>query len=200
MDLNNVFSLLNGGLWQDYNGFLREEKENNNPIGKEILQSSYALVGLTFIIAILAGFIGPDTALGIFVFLTLFGVLGNVYKFILCAIKRKKISDNAYDIEVTPHKLKLIRNCEHRMGLCYWNTYIDNKLLLLPIYDRIVKGCSDSYILHQNGKYGIYSFNTNNIIAECVYDKIEVFSESIYILYWNGNILKMNFKGDRIMI
>lgn len=194
MELNNFFSLLNEGIWQDYDGFLREEKSQNNPIEKQ-----FGKVFAAFLVIILMGIatIGIEYYLVIIVFC--FGIY-LIYGFVSRVMKRKAISDNAYDIEVTPNKLKVIRNFKHKMGLCYWNNYIDNKLLLPPIYDRIVKGCSESYILSQNGKYGIYSFEAKKIIAKCAYDKIEVISETIYRLYRNGNVFKMNTNGDRILI
>ena len=205
MEIDNVFKLLNEGLWQDYSGFLRNERENNNPTGKELEKALTGGIAAMFFGLIVVGFIGAivfeNDKIGLYgalVLLLLFVGMW-IFAFISYAMNRKEISDNAYDIEVTPHKTKMIRNREHYIGLCYWNNYTDNKLLLPANYEKIEKGCGESFIICHKGKYGIYSYDGNKIIADCVFDRIEVLSETVYQLSKNGDISKMNLNGDRVL-
>lgn len=179
MDEKALYKILTTVLWQDFSGFLREEKEKEPDKFDDILKTIICLMIpiLNVIILVL----------------------------LLCMIietimNRKKIIQNAYDIEITPSNIKLIRNCANQYGLCRWNGYSDNELLIASVYDNIEKGSETTYILKKDGYLGLFSIETKSIIAECVYDKIENISGSIFKLSRSGKETKINAKGDRVMI
>lgn len=204
MDNSDILNLLNSTLWKDYKGFLRDEKRDNNPTEKELNKFLSGSLAVMFFGLIFVGLIGAVVLDNDKAGLVAAIVLEVVYiavcfgAFIKIVSDRNEISTVAYDIESTPHKVKIIRNRAGKLGLCYWNNYIDNKLLLRCDYDKIEEEGENIYILYNSQKYGLYNAELRRIIADCKNERIERVSEKTYNLFHNNHVEKMNSNGDRM--
>lgn len=195
MDAKDLFSILNSTLWQDYKGFVREEKEKDKNC-VSALECIMMLVGSSIMMGIFAAVVEcPQVMLAIPMISPFVLIL-----YLAKNVPQLRIKKNAYDIEATVDDIKLIRNKRGKMGLCEWEKYTSCCLLCKSKYDSIKRAENKTFIMEKNGKYGLYSGLMKKIIAECRYDKIESISDEIFALYYKGGMSKMNSKGDRILI
>lgn len=66
--------------------------------------------------------------------------------------------------------------------------------VILPEYDKIIKGSSDFYIVQQSNKYGLID-DRGVVIANCEYDNISVTMSYLFIVEKNGLKGGYNSKG-----
>lgn len=195
MDSEKLFSFLNSTLWQDYKGFVREEKEKDKDC-VSVLECIMMLVGGSVMTGIFAAVVEcPQIMLAIPITSPFVLIL-----YLAKNVPQLRIKKNAYDIEATVDDIKLIRNKRGKMGLCQWKKYTSCCLLCKSKYDSIKRTENNTFIMEKKGKYGLYSGLMKKIIAECRYDKIEPISDEIFALYYKGSMSKINYKGDRILI
>ena len=112
---------------------------------------------------------------------------------------RRSITNCTYDIEVNTKNYKVIRNKDGKIGLCYWEDWYHNSLLIKPIYTAIERVDDISYILKTNGRYGLYNGNRKKIILACKYDMITNVHDDVYEVIINREKAKYNIEGDRIL-
>ena len=96
--------MLNSTLWQDFKGFLRDE-----------INKDKGTVEMPFIIRELFVWL---------IFLTLSPILilampKYLFAVLLSPFRRRRITNMAYDIEVTTSKYKLIRSQKGKYGICF---------------------------------------------------------------------------------
>ncbi len=190
MNRSNLFSAATGVIWQDFKGFKRSEKDCkfneifhwtdsaidklDNPI---IALLCIALIPLIFAFMILWWFLGPLSA----------------------AINRNSISNNAYDIELTPHQYKLTRNKKEKIGVCYWLNWYNCKMLLTLNFDSIVRFDEETFVINKNGKFGLYNAKKDKIVVSC--KNSSFFIDGAFVTFdSNGKKQKFNKYGERIMI
>lgn len=185
MAYKKIYNLLNECLWQDINGFIRYEKEKAPKLDNEKEWAFLLLlvpgINLIFMIAQIVYWI----------------IL--LHTMLKGRNSRRKITRYAYDIEVSTSDYKFIRTKEGLIGLCFWEDWYSNFLLLKPKYTTIDRINDYSYILKQNDLYGLYNANRKAIILPCKYDKITNIRDDIYEVTLNNGKSKYNIEGDRIL-
>lgn len=186
MEAKNIFDLLNSTLWQDFKGFLRDE-----------INKDKGTVEMPFIIRELFVWL---------IFLTLSPILilampKYLFAVLLSPFRRRRITNMAYDIEVTTSKYKLIRSQKGKYGICFWENILENKLLLKSKYDKIVRSESgNAFILEKNGLFGLYGANVQKIILDCKYTSISNLHDDIFLAKKGETECKYNSMGDRILL
>lgn len=185
MDAKNIFNLLNSTLWQDFNGFQRDEIDKDKGTVEMPFIIRELFVWLIFFI------LSPILILAMPKYL--FAVL-------LSPFRRRRIASMAYDIEVTTSKYKLIRNQKGKYGLCFWENTLENKLLLKSKYDKIMRSEEAVFIIKRNSLFGLYNAKQQKIILDSQYTSITHIHDNIYLAIKNGITKKYNSMGDRILL
>lgn len=195
MDSKELFSILNSILWQDYKGFVRDEKDKDKDY-TPVLSYIMVLVVMAVMLGVFATVVDcPQVMLA----LPMVSPLIIIF-YLTKEIPLWRIKKNAYDIEATVNDIKIIRNKRGKMGLCQWKKYTSCCILCKSKYDNIKRLHNDTFIMEKKGRYGLYSGFMMEIIAECRYDKIEPLSDEVFALYYKGGMSKINYKGDRILL
>ena len=185
--MNNIelFEKLTSVLWQDYKGFIRYENDKAPKLTKENDWSWLLLfVPIINILYILMMFVAYIALLVIIIK----GILS-----------RRTIARYAYDIEVNTYNIKLIRNKEGNIGICNWEDWYNNKLLIKPSYNNIQRIDEYSYIIKKDCKFGLYNAKQEKLILDCQYDSISNIHDNVYEAHQNGQMTKYNIEGDRIL-
>lgn len=181
MDSKELFSILNSTLWQDFNGFLREDESNFSML-KDIYITLVCIVFSPFLLLLSHKLL---------------------YYFLLFPFQRRRVAKFAYDIEVTTSDFKLIRNKDGKCGLCMWNTKNEPKvkLLLKSRFDKITRSESgNAFILEKKGLFGLYGANVQKIILDCKYTSISNLHDDIFLAKKGETEYKYNSMGDRILL
>ena len=114
-------------------------------------------------------------------------------------IKRSKISNYAYDIELTPNVYKTIRDKSGNLGICYWYNWYNCCLLLVPKYNRIQRIDNDGFIVSTKGKFGIFNAKLQKMVVKPMYSSYEIVGN--FVNFSNKNTTeKFNKYGERIML
>ena len=113
--------------------------------------------------------------------------------------KRKKISINAYDIELTPNIYKLIKDKSGKIGICYWYNWFNCRLLLESKYENAFHLGEDAFVVKDNGKFGIYNAKKRTIVVPLNFSNMRF--DGDFVILSNKDITeKFNSYGERIMI
>lgn len=121
----------------------------------------------------------------------------------------------AYDIQNSwCNNVKIVRNKKGMYGICFWENWIKNRMLLGFHYDLIIQTIiqknDDKYemeacILKRKDKYGLYNKYMRKIVMKCQYENItpvydEGFNDIIFIAIKGEQTTYHNSKGDRVKI
>jgi hypothetical protein len=185
-------------VWRRTDVFMKEEKESGNEIADNF-----------FIIMLLPPLVG--LGVGLFyqtisdgdIQMVVISLLGMVlaYPFLIPKVMipylRMRRIKKTSEIELTNNPYKLIRTKTGKMGICYWETYGNAKLLLKPKYDNIELGFNGSYVVKYKDKYMLYNVFLKMFVADKC-DYIIKYEEDVYLFIKGDEVSLMTPMGDRV--
>lgn len=180
MDGNKINELLNTILWEQVSSFMQKEEQK-----KPDMNPFHNLDWYYWVIPIINLY-------------CIFILIPWVWCLVVMARRRRKnLIKIAQKIESTPKDLKLVLGYNNKIGLYYWNNWMDQSLLLYPKFDSIEELGEKAYVTSVEGKYGLYNVETKTFSLQNEYDVIEPLSFDKVKAYKDGMGVKFDIEGNK---